>query len=239
MSYRVFNLDELAGYLHVDRTDIEQLVRRNEIPHRQQGDRVVFLQGEIDGWASRRLLGLSAAELMDFHKVSSAKVHDLSARHAIIPELMRAEHIEPALASKTKHSVIRDMVELAGRTGLLNYPEDLLTHIQERERMCSTALAGGIAILHSARHEPYMAEDSFIVLARSVQPVPFGSPDGRTTDIFFLLCAQDDRIHLHLLARICMLCYHTSMLLDLRMADDAASILGIIVSAEKAVIEEL
>ncbi len=239
MSHRTFNIEELADYLHVSVANIELLVRRKEIPFDRKGDRVIFRQADIDAWASRRILGLSGDQLTDYHKTSSAKVHDLSAKHAIIPELVSDTHIEPALASKTKSSVIRDMVKLADRTELLNYPDDLLAGIQEREQMCSTALAGGIALLHGKKHEPYLSVDTFIVLGRAIHPVPFGSPDGRTTDIFFLLCAQDDRTHLHILARICMMCYHTSMLIELREAPDAHAMFDILVRAEKEIIREL
>lgn len=239
MSHREFNLDEVAGYLHISKADVELLVRRKEIPFEYKGGRMVFRRTDIDAWASRRILGFSGDQLTDYHKTSSAKAHDLSAKHAIISELVQATCIEPALASKTKSSVIRAMIKLAERTELLNHPDDLLVGIQEREQMCSTALAGGIALLHAAKHEPYMSEDSFIVLGRTLQPVPFGSPDGRTTDIFFLLCAQDDRTHLHILARICMMCYHTSMLMELREASDAADMLAILERAEQEIIRGL
>lgn len=240
MSYREFNLDEVAEYLHVSKANIELLTRRKEIPFDTKGGRAIFRQDEIDSWASRRILGLSGEQLTDYHKTSSAKAHDLSAKHAIIPELvLNDSFIDPSLKSKTRSSVIRDMVKLAERTELLNYPDDLLTGIQEREKMCSTALAGGIALLHSANHEPYLSEDSFIVLGRAAHPIPFGSPDGRTTDIFFLLCAQDDRTHLHILARICMMCYHTNVLMDLRDASDAREMLAVLTKAEIEIIEAL
>lgn len=239
MSYKVFNIQELADYLHVSTQDLELLVRRREIPFDRQGDRVVFRQKDIDSWASRRILGFSEPELSSYHAVSSAKTHDLSAKSAIIPELIQASFIEPGLKAKTKSSVIRDMVKLAEDTELLNYPDDLLAAIQEREQMCSTALAGGIALLHAKNHEPYMSEDSFVVIGRAQQPVPFGSPDGRTTDIFFLLCAQDDRIHLHLLARICMMCYHTSLLIELREAETREQMLDILIAAEQEIIRDL
>ncbi len=239
MSYRVFNLDELAEYLHVKKSDLEGLVRRKEIPFDQQGGRVVFRQADVDSWASRRILGFTGRDLADYHQTSSAKAHDLSAKHAIIPELVKASYIDPALKAKTKASVIRAMVKLADQTELLNYPDDLLTAIQQREQMCSTALAGGIALLHAKNHEPYLSEDTFIVLGRAVQPVPFGSPDGRTTDIFFLLCTQDDRIHLHLLARLCMMCYHTNLLMDLREAHEAQEMLNVLLAAEEEIIREL
>ncbi len=239
MLHREFSLEEVADYLHVSKGNIELLVRRKEIPFDRKGERLIFRQAEIDAWASRRILGFSGEQLTDYHKGSSAKAHDLSAKHAIIPELVHPACIEPALRSKTKSSVIRDMVKLAERTELLNYPDDLLNGILEREQMCSTALAGGIALLHGKNHEPYLSEDTFIVLGRAMHPIPFGSPDGRTTDIFFLLCAQDDRTHLHILARICMMCYHTNMLMDLREATDAAAMLEILVRAEQEIIREL
>lgn len=239
MSYRVFNLNEVADYLHVSKPDLELLVRRKEIPFERQGDRVIFRQADIDAWASQRILGFSSKDLNAYHATSSAKAHDLSFKHAIMPELLKPGHIEPNLTSKTKSSVIRSMVKLADETELLNYPDELLAAIQEREQMCSTALAGGIALLHGAHQVPYLSEDSFIVLARALHPVPFGSPDGRTTDLFFLLCAQDDRIHLHLLARICMMCYHTSLLLNLRDASGAQEMMTILTEAEEEVIREL
>ncbi len=239
MPYRTFSIDEVADHLHVSKKDIEQLVRRKEIPFVQQGDRVLFRQRDVDSWASRRLLGLSQDKLADYHKISSAKSHDLSAKHSIIPELIQPSFIDPQLSSKTKSSVIRDMVKLAEKTNLLNYPDDLLNGIEEREKMCSTALAGGIALLHTANHEPYLSEDTFIVLGRTIQPVPFGSPDGRTTDLFFLICAQDDRIHLHCLARICMMCYHTGLLLELRDAPDATSMMESLIKSEAEIIKAL
>lgn len=239
MPYRTFSLEEVADYMHVSHADVEELVRTNEIPFVRQGDRVVFRKTEIDAWMSQRILGFSGGHLTAYHKKSSAKTHDLSRGHAIMPELMRPEFVESELKSKTKASVIRDMVELAGKTGLVNDPRELLDSLQERERLGTTALAGGIALLHPKNHEPYMFEDSFIVIGRTAHPIPFGSPDGSTTDLFFLICCQDDRIHLHVLARVCMMCHHTSVLLELREAAEGRDMFESLVAAEQEVIRGL
>lgn len=239
MSHRVLNLDEAADYLHVSKDNVEELVKQGEIPFERKGDRLVFRRGELDSWASKRILGLPNKKLADYHKTSSVKNHDLSDTHTIMPELIRPEFINPAMTSKTKNSIIRDMVQLADQTGLLYHPDDLLKSIEDRERMCSTALGGGLAILHPHTQDPYMSEDSFIVLGKTIQPIPFGSPDGRTTDVFFLLCSQNDRIHLHVLARLCMMCHHTDLLLNLRETDDADAMHQAIRTAENEVIEAL
>jgi PTS system nitrogen regulatory IIA component len=232
MPHTKLSLPETANYLHLTVEDVERLVRDRAIPFEKHGPRVMFTRGEIDAWASQRLLGHARDDLADYHRKTSAKMHDLSKNSAILAELLRPSGIQPALTSRTKSSIIRDMVAMADATGLLNDKEVLLNSIIERERLCSTALSGGLAILHPQHHEAYLSEDSFVVLGRTVQPIPFGSPDGRTTDVFFLVCCQDDRIHLHVLARICMLCYHTPMLLELRDLDDASEIHDLIVRHE-------
>jgi len=51
-----------------------------------------------------------------------------------------------------------------------------------------------------------------------------------------LVCCQDDRIHLHVLARLCMMCHNTSMLLQLREAETPADMLTVIADAEQQII---
>lgn len=211
-------------------------MRRNEIPHEKVGERATFRRIEIDAWASQRLLGMRGEEVQDFHENSTARHHDLSNQHALIPELMKPEYIDHHLAVKTRNAAIRGMVDLANRTSLVIYPEDLLSGVDEREKMGSTALPGGLALMHPPHHDPYMFEDTFIVLGRAPSPIPFGSPDGRLTDLFFLVCSQDDKIHLHLLARLSMMCFHTPLLLDLHEAMDREAMYEVLVASEAEVI---
>ena len=186
----------------------------------------------------KRLVG-SKAKLKEFQQKQTAKPHNLSKEHAIIPDLLKKECIQPALKSKKADAVLSDMVKLADKTGLVKNPDELLVSLRERENMCSTALAGGIALLHPRHHLPQMFSDSFLVLGRTNQAVPFRSPDGMQTDLFFLVCCQEDKIHLHMLARLCVLCYQTSMLLDLREAKTAEQMYDILVLAEQEVIKHL
>jgi len=239
MPHTRLSVQEVAEYLHLSVEDVKTLVKRREIPCEQGGGRIMFTRGEVDAWASRRLLGSTKGNIAEYHKRSSAKMHDLSRDSAIIAELLKPEFIRPALSCRTKSSVIRDMVQLADATGLLNDRDLLLSSIEAREKLGSTALSGGLAILHAQHHEPYLSEDSFVVLGRTVQPIPFGSPDGRTTDIFFLVCCQDERIHLHVLARICMLCYHTPLLMNVRELSDARAIHETIVAEEIEIVRNL
>lgn len=236
MPHRYLNVEEAAAHLHLKPKDVLALVRYDEIPFEKNGDRVVFQKIALDGWASRRLLGSHEKEVREFHDLTSIKHHNLSENYAILPELITPECIDADLGARTKASVLRSMVDLAESTGRVNYPEDLLSSLEERERQASTALAGGIALLHCEHHEPYLFTDSFVALGRCTQSIPFGAPDGYKTRHFFLIGSQDDRIHLHILARLCMLCYHTSLLLDLNDAPDKFAIYDILIAAEQEII---
>lgn len=238
MSHRVLDLEELSAYLHLPRCDVQRLVKRDEIPYERIGEQLRFRKVEIDAWASQRLLGLSGDGLHDFHRASSAKMHNLSDRHALIPELMKPSYIDAEFTAKTRSSAIRGMVALADQTGLLIHASDLQQQVEEREQMCSTAMTGGFALMHAKIHDPYMFEDTFIVLGRSIQPVPFGAPDGNNTKLFFMICTQDDQIHLHLLARLSMMCYHTPMLMELIECGADEEMYELMVSSEEAVIKD-
>ncbi len=239
MPHTLFNTEEVADYLHLPVADVEELVKRREIPFEKAAGRVMFRRRDVDQWASQRLLGLTDKSLVEFHKRSSTKVHDMSRRHAIVSELLKPSYVDADMSCRTKSSVIRHMVDLAEKTELLYTKQDLLDSILEREQLCSTALAGGMALLHPQHHEPFMFEDSFVLLGRTIQPIPFGAPDGLTTDMFFMICCQDDRLHLHVLARLCMICYRTSCLLDLREAATAADMYDVITGAELDVLGTL
>lgn len=236
MSHRVFTLQEVAVYLHLEEEDILLLAKRNEIPHERAGGTLRFRRTDIDRWASQRLLGMSQEEIDDFHRRSTAKHHDLSARHALLPELMYANYIDPELAGKTRAKIIRNMVDLADSTGMVWDKDGLLSGVEERENLCSTALSGGVALLHPPQHEPYMFEDSFIVYGRTLSAVPFGGIDGRTTRHYFLICSQEDRIHLHLLARLAMICHRTEALSRLDLAESKGEMLDILHEAEREII---
>lgn len=236
MPHRVFTTEELADYLHLTVADVERLMRETDLPHTMRGGRRVFQRGEIDAWASKRILGLPGKRLDVYHEKSLRGTREVFPEAAVIPELLRPGYIDLALPSKTRAAVIRDMVALADRTGRLFDPKELRQSVEEREALCPTALPGGFALLHARHHAEYRFEGSFLVLGRTVQAVPFGSPDGRATQVFFLICCEDDRIHLHTLARLCVLAMKTDVIDQLFAAEDATTAYDALVAAERSVL---
>jgi PTS system nitrogen regulatory IIA component len=145
--------------------------------------------------------------------------------------------MEPMLPGRSKAAVLRAMTAVAERTGYLYDPDDLLDSLRQREELCSTGVDGGAALLHPRHHDPYTFEDSFVCIGRTLAAVPFGAPDGGKTDVFFLVCCQDDRLHLHVLARLCLLCRNAPFLQGLRSAASGQEMFAVLQEAESAVLK--
>jgi len=236
MPYRTLELRDAAAYLHLTERELEQLVKSTDIPHRDRGGRTVFLRGELDAWASQRILGMPLKRLADYHRQSTRRTHAVFNRDALMPELIQPRYIAPALASKTKKSVIRDLVAFAQTTGRVADPAELLASVEAREELCPTAVPGGLALLHCRNHDAYRFDGSFLVLGRTVQEIHFGAPDGRPTWLFFLICCQDERLHLHTLARVCVLAQKTDVIAQLLAAPGADAMYDALLAAEQWVL---
>ncbi len=238
MAYNIFNADEVAEYLHISPQDVEHLVKNQEIPFEKRGGRLVFARETIDAWASQRILGFGERRLNEYHQKSTRGTAEIFPDQALMPTLIKPEYIATAMKSRTKSSIIRDMVALAEKTGQVSNAKDLLESLEAREELCSTAIPGGIALLHARHQQPYLLESSFLVLGRAMHEIFYGSPDGQGTDLFFLVCCQDDRIHLHTLARICLIAMESELLPKLRQAPDAQAMYDALVACEAEVLAE-
>jgi nitrogen PTS system EIIA component len=236
MPYRTFGIEEVARYLHLNRDDLDRLVKDQDIPFERHGKRLVFRKVDIDAWASQRILGLQGRGLAEYHQKSSRDTQQIFPHEAIMPERIRPGFIEPALTAKTKASVLRQMVALAEKTGRVCDSRALLQGLEAREELCSTGVPGGLALLHSRDPESYLFEAPFLTLGRTIQAIPFGAPDGQPTDLFFLIGCPDDRMHLHTLARLCLMAQKTDLLVDLRQAADADAMCDCIIAAEQTVL---
>src|SRR5512133_1563875 len=237
--HRTFEILEVAKYLHLLPAEVERLVKDQEIPFERHGERVIFRKVAIDSWASPRIMGFEAKRLSEYHEKSSLHVREIVPHAAVFPEMILPGFIEPALPAKTKASVLREMVKLADGTRRVWDAQGLLEGLQQREELCSTGLPAGLALLHTRTPESYLFESPFIALGRTVQQIPFGAPDGRATDLFFLIACPDDRLHLHVLARLCLVAQKTDVLERLRAAAGAQEMHAALVSAEEFVLANL
>ncbi len=227
-------LQQVAEYLRVEPIQISRLVRQGDIPFSGTAAKPLFDREEIDAWASRRILGMNDKRLANYHSESEKPVKGDDGSFSVC-DMISAERIVLDLPSKTKASVLADVTKIADDAGLLYDPRDLLESLRAREELCSTGLGNGVAIIHPRHHDPYLATESFLLLARASHPVHFGAPDGKPTDIFFVLVCQDDRRHLQSLTHLCLMFTKTPLLAELREATTAEEMLASLRAAEEAI----
>jgi PTS system nitrogen regulatory IIA component len=238
MPFQLLNPDGVAEYLHLTPTDIDQRIKSREIPFEKRGNRIVFHKKQIEDWASTRIMSLPDQKLAIYHGKSTRHTRKILANEAFLGKLLEKGMAASAMPSKTKSSVLDDLVALAEKTGHVNDPKALLGGLRLREELSSTAGPGGFAVPHARFHESWLYEASFLIVGRTVQQIHFGAPDGEPTRLFFLICCQDDRLHLHTLARLCVMARRANVMARLIEAPDAKAMQDILIATEQEVLSD-
>ena len=239
MPHTILSISQAARHICIPEKQLRHLALQNEIPFIKRGEQYFFEHRELDDWAQQRIMKLELGHLKEHHiNVATERNKNINDDH-LIESLLTVDRIHPEMTAKTKPAIIRDMVNAADETGLLNDKDHLHTELVAREEIGSTAIGDGAALLHNRYFDEYTFEDSFIVLGRTVQPIFFGCQNGGSTDIFFLICCKDDDMHLHILARICLLIHGTGLMQTLREAETAEEMFQMLHSAEEELLRQL
>jgi len=231
MVNRVLTLEQAARHIHLAVRELFHLAQQGDIPCRKHNGEYFFEHNAIDDWAQRNLFELTEKARVRRHCAELAENRNIEG-DTIVASCLKPEWIQAQLPSRTKPGAIRDMVALAFSTGMLYDDAAFLQEVSEREEISSTAMENGAAFLHARYPDPYRAAGSFFVLGKAIHPVFFGAPDGKPTDIFFLLCCADDVLHLRLLSRLCVLCHESDVLERIRETSNTYDIYDLLKDAE-------
>ena len=233
MPHEFLSLDELAAQLGRDKRDLEKLVQRGRIPgHRVEGT-WRFHPAEIRMWLEQEMRGYSTDELAAVEE--SQYPQGQSERSSPLSGLLQVETVQVPLEARTRHSVLENLLEVAGRTWQVWEPAPLLAAILEREDVMSTGFENGVAIPHPRNPLPSALGASVVAYGRTLSGIPFGAPKRSLTDIFFLVLCRSSRTHLAVLARLGRLMQVPGFLDDLRGAPDSAASYKLICDADSAV----
>jgi len=223
--------------LGADTRRLERMAGRGEIPCQKIGGRFRFNRAAITQWLQQTMTTMDGGNLA---QVDAGMIAHRQARRdeAVVGPLLRIEAVAADLESRTKNSTLRALVALAERTGLVYDAPEIVQAVLCREQLCSTAMPGGIAIPHPQRPLPYAVAEPILVVARTCQGIVFGAPDGRLSQLFFLTVSQDDRHHVHVLARLCRILHHEPLIEQLRYAETAEEMIELIRERELQIISQ-
>ncbi|GIW97333.1 MAG: PTS fructose transporter subunit IIA [Pirellulaceae bacterium] len=224
MATEQLDIHALAAYLHLTPQQVQRMADRGRIPGRKVGGQWRFNEAEIHSWLEERIGASDDPEHLDKMQAVVDRWSHAQDSPPHVARLLHPDAVEVPLQARTKGAVIRRMCELAERTGLLWDAQRMAEAVAAREELMPTALEGGVALLHPRRPQPSILGGPFLALGVSPQPIPFGNIDGHLTDIFFLICSTDDRVHLRVLTRLSRLISATPLLSQLRAATEAKEI---------------
>lgn len=233
MQHEMLILEEAARHAHIEPNELRHVAQRGEIDSVNHGDNWFFAHRVVDEWAQRRILSLNEKGLKRAHDSMVESRRKKRSADLRVSSLLCEETVDLALAAKAKAGIIRDMTDLADRSGKLYDPDVLFKELVAREEASPTAIGRGAAFLHPRFHDPYMFAESFVAYARSERPVFFGAPDASATRHFFLVCSTDHEDHLHILARLAVLVHGTGLVGMLEEAQDAEEALAAIRKCEE------
>jgi PTS system nitrogen regulatory IIA component len=221
------DLQELASLLGRDARELGKLANRGHLPGRKVGGEWRFSKAEIHRWLEQEMNRLSDQQLRDL---------ELS-RHGDsepgLSSLIPAECIDLNFPARTRNSALRELVKLAERSHRVWNPEAILEAIIVREENGGTAHEEGFAIPHPHRRIPNTLGESVLAFGRASSGIPFGGPRGCLTDLFFLLCCTEDRLHLRALARLALVLRQESARAQLRAAQTPAEVLAVLDESER------
>jgi PTS system nitrogen regulatory IIA component len=226
MGNDTMDLLELASFLGRDARELGKLANRGLLPGRKVGGEWRFAEAEIHHWLEVEMPGLDERQLQAIDNAGEGE-------SPLIADLLPGECISLLLPARTRASVLRELVKLAEKSQRIWDPAEILKAIEAREDVASTAQSEGYAIPHPRRRIPNTLAESVIALARVPGGIPFGAVNGELTDLFFLVCCNDDALHLRVLARLARMLRVAEFLEGLRSAEEPGDAWDLINDVER------
>src|SRR5438477_10511341 len=138
------DLAELAAYLERDARDLSKWASRGYLPGQRVGGEWRFHRAEINQWIETHMHAYTEEELLALERGGDRKHRE----EPLLSILLSEVTIAVPLQATTRSSVLRALVEVAGRSWQVYDPEAIYEAIRAREELGTTALASGVAIPH-------------------------------------------------------------------------------------------
>lgn len=153
----------------------------------------------------------------------------------ILSNFISQENVIARAKLYSKKRIFETLASLLGGNSevLQSIPStDLYQKLNEREKIGSTAIGGGVVIPHCRSSLVKATRMALIILD---SPVDYDAPDNISVDIFVALIFPDETkdIHLSFLSSLAKLFRNDSFKTDLRIANSKADLYNIILNSEE------
>lgn len=215
-------IKDVAELLNVSETTIRRWLTDGKIPAYRLNHQYRFSRIEIENWMMKCKLKSLDSDFLPF----SEKQESNSSMGMQQFSLYRAVHhggVYSDIPGTTKEEIIcATMNRVAEKMSLDG--QVLSELLLDRERMMPTALNNGIAVPHAREFVEQLPFD-FVTVVFPKNPIEYGALDGAPVHTLFFLFATDDKIHLHLLAKLAHLSSSEKALSFLQNKPDKTNLL--------------
>jgi len=184
-------LKELAAYLQLNERTVLKLASAGQIPSVRIARQWRFKRENIENWLD---------DMMESGK--SIEEPSEEAPEIVLGEVCDPKGIMVNFTPTSRKEVIDKMVGLLSNLGVVRDKSALARGFIEREKMMSTAMPGGTAVLHCRTVPAKAVTQPGLALATCHSSFQFGASDCDATRIFFALAAPSNRVHLALMSAI-------------------------------------
>ncbi len=216
-------IKDVADLLKVSETTIRRWLTDGKIPAYRLNHQYRFSRIEIENWMIKcKLKSPDDPFLPDVEEkekpISSGGMQQFS--------FYRAVHhggIYHDIPGSTKEEVIQETTKRIAQK--MNLDAEVLSELLlDREELMPTALNHGIAVPHARDFVAGLSFD-FITVVFPKEPIEYGALDKKPVHTLFFLFATNDKIHLHLLAKLAHLSSHQKALEFLEGKPDKTNLL--------------
>ena len=198
---RLMTLSELAKYLSLGEKTVLKLATRQNLPGIQVNKQWRFRRQAVEEWIES--LGGTAPE-------------DPEDVNVPLGDLLPVEAIISDLRAKKALQAIQELAARAYSNHWINDKDWFINAIVQREALASTAMEGGVALMHTRARDKSKIERPFIIAGRSYSGIDLGASDGKPSYLLFLLGLKFDQLHLPILARLARILRNPAVVSRLR-----------------------
>lgn len=188
------NSNDVALLLMIPEKEVNQLIKRNELPHYVLQDKIVLNKHQIIEWALTRNmpLNISGHEKLGEYRVDTVNhlLDDDSFHYNC--NLTETDYIDQ-MVREIKFD--NDQIDL----------EIISTLLKSRESLMSTAIGNGISLPHPRVPIILGRDKPLLNIFFPVKPLQLDSIDGKPVHTIILLISQSIKQHLSLLAHMSFL----------------------------------
>lgn len=147
--------------------------------------------------------------------------------------ILDAEAVSLDIRAKKKPEIIRELVELLGRTGAVTDVDTVTSEVVAREQVVSTGVGNGIAIPHCLSAS---ATGTALAFGRRISGAKFDAMDRKPVQLFFLIVGRPGahNEHLRLLSKLSRYLCDPNVRSGLLSARTGEEVVGIFAEREGA-----